>query len=128
MFSENADNFNENAAAAEGKTTRKPGPRAKRGAPDPTKTTTPPAPGEVLNPDSDVPPMNDAQLRSLLLSVDSDVPADAIAHFTASERQKSQDYGIKRQKFLAGTIAEIHVPAKPDCITKSETLPLQAVE
>jgi hypothetical protein len=125
--SENAKAVNERMAGAEVASTRKP--RAKK---DPNAHT--PAIHQVQNPDATEILTND-RLRQLLLTVERDVPVDAIALWTSSERSLAEAWGRARQKELAGEYEKLApeargkmVPAEPACVIKYATLPLKAEE
>lgn len=109
--SENAKNFDENAAAAEVKSTRKP--RAKKhpnaGVPEQL---------QVQNPDATEPPLDDPKLRQLLLQAERDVSVDAIARWTATERAIAESWARATVKKMLGTVGVL-VPAEPECVVTS---------
>lgn len=115
LESENTKAVNERMASAEVASTRKP--KGKKGK------TSIPGVGDVVNPDSDV-ALDDAGLRQLLLSCDHDVPVDAVARWSSSERDAAQRYGMAQQRKLAGE--KVDVPALPKAIKRDATLPLKA--
>lgn len=115
LESENAKAFDDRAAAAEVQSTRKP--KGRKGK------TQIPGVGDVMNPNSDV-ALDDAGLRQLLLSCDHDVPIDAVARWSSSERDAAQLYGMAQQRKLAGE--KVDVPALPKAIKRDATLPLKA--
>jgi hypothetical protein len=120
--SENTKAVNQRMADAEVSSTRKPGKKKDAIA----------GVGTVFNPDS-TELLDDAGLRQLLGSVDRDVPVDAIARFTSSERSLAEAWGRARQKEMTGQFdkltakeRKLAVPAEPECVQKSATLPLSA--
>lgn len=116
--SENTKQFNDNAAAAEVKSTRKP--RSKKGK------DFIPGVGDVANPDA-TEVLTDEKLRQLLLMVERDVPIDAIATWTSSDRSASETWARARQRELAGSAKpDETVPDEPACVKASATLPLTA--
>lgn len=100
--SENAEEFNERAAAAEIATTRKP----KRGR------------GKKSS--GDVPPTTPV-LRQLLLSIERDVPEEAIERWTSSERDAALNWAEARQKQIIGQINDVDVPDEPACVKRDAT-------
>lgn len=121
--SENSDNFDERAAAASAASTRKP--RAKR------KGRESAADAEVKastwNPDK-TEQLTDAKLRQLLLSVERDVPEDAVARWSSSERDAAQRWGEAEQRRLAGQVQAGAVPKEPKCVKRDATPALSAEE
>jgi len=117
---ENTAAFNERAAAAEVSSTRKPrqSKKDKAALAAQTETGIP-----VVNPVGA--PLTDDALRQLLLSVERDVPVDAIAQWTSSEREQAQRWGELRQKELIGAGEFTHVPSEPPCVVRSATPALQ---
>lgn len=118
--SANTKAFNERAASAEVATTKKPrASKKEKGLPRQE-----PGRGLVMNPDSGPPP-NDEQLRQLLLSVERDVPVDAFATWTSSERESSIVWAKAQQRKLLGALKEMEtVPLEPVCIAQSATPPM----
>jgi hypothetical protein len=116
--SENTKAFNDNSAAAEAKSTRKP--RAKKNSAEVLGV------GTVYNPDK-TELLDDAGLRQLLLTVERDVPVDAIARFTSSDRSLATAWAVMRQKSLLGSlkVKEV-VPPEPECVKTYATAPLSA--
>lgn len=69
-------------------------------------------------------PYTDAKVRDLLARVDRDVPVDAIATWTAGERDQAVRWGVaETHRLVTRTPHEI---AEPECVVKSATLPLKA--
>lgn len=118
-LSDNSKDFAERAASASAKSTRKP----KGGKKGDEVVAHNPGVGMVWNPDSTEPPLDDNGLRQLLLMVERDVPIDAIARWTSSERAAAQQWGSARQQELAGT-PKVKVPTEPPCLARDATLPL----
>lgn len=123
--SENTKAVNQRMADGEAATTRKPrGPKnANTGKPEAL---------HVLNPES-TELLTDDDLRQLLLIVERDVPVDAIAQWTSSERSLAETWARARQKEMLGqfdklTLAERKgaVPREPNVVKKAATLPLSA--
>lgn len=113
--SENVKRFDERAAAAEVASTRKPKPsRSRKSAADAE------AEANTWNPDKTIPPTTE-QIRQLLLSVERDVPVDAIGAWSSSERDAAQRWAEARQKELVGQLADKKVPREPECVLKAAT-------
>lgn len=74
-------------------------------------------PGEVWNPDSKVPP-TDEQLRKLCLAAGRDMPIDAIAQLTSSERQLVQTWAVAA---VNPDIKPNKRPAEPEVLKKHAT-------
>lgn len=74
-------------------------------------------PGEVWNPNSTTPP-TDEQLRKLCLQAGRDVPIDAIARWTSSERQQVQSWATITTN--PDVKPENH-PEEPDLLKKEAT-------
>lgn len=112
VASENTKNFDERAAAAEVASTRKNGRKPKsfvRGV------------GDVMNADATV-VLNDLQVRQLLLSVERDVPVEAIARWTSSERARVVTWGRAKQKKYAHSLKpDEKVPKEPKCVAEAAT-------
>ena len=123
-LSDNIKQVEERMAAAEVASTRKPRSK-KRGA------AFVPGVGDVANPDATEPVTDDA-LRQLLLTVDRDVPIDAIARWTSSEREMARRWAERelrrRVEFSHGKAVSPVMEAEPECVEKSATLPLKADE
>lgn len=123
--SENVKQFDERAAAAEVASTRKPKKGRKAKGPLPGQTGV-----EYVANEPGV-PLDDDELRQLLLSVERDVPVDAIARWTSSDRDAAQRWAEHRQKQLLqhanGEPVMENLP-EPECVEKSATLPLKADE
>lgn len=114
--SENTKAFADRSAAAETKSTRKP-----KKASDQK-----PGVGLVINPGA-TEVLDDNALRQLLGSVDRDVPPDAIARFTSSERSMAATWAIARQRELTRSLKpDETVPEEPACVSSTATLPLSA--
>jgi len=131
---ENVREFDEAAAHAEVTSTRKPNtngtngkhPKGKRGRGGKAPRQADTGVSVVVNEPGEQ--LDDAALRQLLLSVDRDVPIDAIALFTSSERDASQAWAEARQKEMIGQLDATKVPAEPNVVIKFATLPLKADE
>lgn len=117
--SENSKAFSERSAHAEVQSTRKPKGR-KGKAPRQADTGV----AVVVNEAGEQ--LDDAALRQLLLQVERDVPIDAIALFTSSERDASQAWANARLKEIVGQLDSTKVPREPECVIKMATLPLKA--
>jgi hypothetical protein len=111
--SENANDFADRAAAASAQSTRKP--KADNTVQFPEKGSEPAA---FRTPD---------EVRQLLLTVERDVPVEAIAAWSADEWQKAVNWATARQKELIGQ-ADAKVPREPKCVIKAATMPLKADE
>lgn len=85
-----------------------------------------PGVGDVVNADASE-PVTDDVLRQLLLSVGRDVPIDAIARWTSTERDGAARWATITQKQLIGQLKG-DAPDEPTCVQRDATLPLQAVE
>lgn len=123
--SENVKQFDERAAAAEVASTRKPRKGRKAKGPLPGQTGV-----EYVANEPGV-PLDDRGLRQLLLSVERDVPIDAIARWTSSDRDAAQRWAENEQHrlaSLAGGHRVVNAEPEPECIAKSATLPLKANE
>lgn len=120
--SENSKEFNERAAHAEVASTRRPKLSKKEKAALAAQAE---AGVPVVNADAGIPLTNDA-LRQLLLSVDRDVPIDAIARWTSSERESAQRWGEARQQEMVGQLDAATVPTEPACVLKDATPALSA--
>jgi hypothetical protein len=71
-------------------------------------------------------PLTDAKLRDLLARVDRDVPIDAIAAWTAGERDQAARWAVaETHRLITQNPNDI---AEPECVQKSATLPLKAEE
>ncbi len=119
--SENAARVDDEMRAASVASTRKPkskklGAAARR---QQTETGVP-----VANEAGD--PMTDDLLRQLLVSVDRDVPIDAIARWTSTERDAAQRWGQARQKEIVGQLEGATVPAEPPALLRDATPRLSA--
>jgi hypothetical protein len=119
--SENVAEFNENSAHAEVQSTRKP--KGRKGKP-PRQADT----GVAIVANEAGEPLDEAGLRQLLLSVDRDVPVDAIGIWTSSERDAAQRWGEARQKEMIGELSTDLVPREPEAVIRYATLPLKADE
>lgn len=123
--SENSKAAGERMAAAEVGSTRKPkGKGAKKNGKPPRQadigvSVVVNEPGEQLD---------DSALRQLLLSVERDLPIDAVALFTSSERDAAQAWANARLKEMVGQLDAATVPREPDVVIKFATLPLKADE
>lgn len=82
-------------------------------------------PNEVMNPGQTT-PLTDPELRKLLLSVDRDVPEDALALWTSSERDKAQYWAEKKLASMAGTPVPLEALVEPDAVLKYATPSLGA--
>lgn len=118
--SDNTKEFNARSAAAEGATTRKP-----KGKKKPKDFV--PGVGDVVNANATEVLDNDG-IRQLLLTVERDVPVDAIATWVSSERSLATDWAHARLKEMVGQLEDIFVPTEPACVIKAATLPLSAEE
>lgn len=119
--SENAKAFNDRAAAAEVQSTRKP--KGKKGrAPRQADTGV----ALVVNEPGDE--LTDEALRQLLLTVERDLPIDAIALMTSSERDAAQAWAVARQQEIVGTLESAKMPAEPAALLRYATPALQATE
>lgn len=74
-------------------------------------------PGEVVNPDKSTPP-DDETLRKILLRAGRDVPIDAIARWTSSERGKAQ---VWAEAAVDASIKPNKKPDEPDCLKRDAT-------
>ncbi len=74
-------------------------------------------PNEVVNPDKTKAP-TDEQTRKLLLAAGRDVPIDAIARWTASERDAAQKWA---EAAVDPKIKADKRPKEPDCVAKDGT-------
>jgi len=117
--SENVAEFNENAAHAEVQSTRKP--KGRKGKTPPQSET-----GVALVVNEPGEPLDDNALRQLLLMVERDVPIDALAILTSSEREASAAWAKARQQEMLGTLDSTAMPAEPACVIRYATLPLKA--
>ncbi len=115
---ENIKQANDRMAAAEVASTRKPKGKKKGAA-------FVPGVGEVANPDATEPVTNDS-LRQLLLSVERDVPIDAIALWSSSERDAAFYWATASQRAIVGQVTKNDVPEEPECVKRDATLPLTA--
>jgi hypothetical protein len=121
--SENSKAAGERMANAEVASTRKPKGKGKNGKP-PRQADT----GVAIVANEAGEPLDENALRQLLLSVDRDVPVDAIGIWTSSERDAAQRWGEARQKEMTGELATDLVPREPEAVIKYATLPLKADE
>ena len=126
--SENTKAVNQRMADAEVASTRKPKGRKGKGKEHI------PGVGTVINPDA-VELIGDDALRMLLGMVDRDVPVDAIAAWTSSERSQAVTWARARQQELLGRFAQLSeeeraemVPPEPACVQAAATLLLTAEE
>ena len=78
-----------------------------------------PGTGDVVNPDSTVPPA-DAALRSLLLSAGRDVPADALARWTSTERDAAQRWAEATTGITRLGMSK-DVPEEPEVLKREAT-------
>jgi hypothetical protein len=117
--SENVKQVDERMAAAEVASTRKP----KRGK---GKTPKQGDTGVAIVANEAGEPLDDDGLRQLLLSVERDVPIDAINLWTSSDRDAAQRWATARQKQLVGQAPDGAVPTEPECVANSATLPIMA--
>lgn len=84
--------------------------------------------GTVVNPDA-TEVVDDEVLRQLLLTVERDVPIDAIATWGSSDRSRAIEWAKARQLEILNSLkADERVPAEPACLLASATLPLSANE
>ncbi len=122
-LSDNSKQASERMAAASAGATRKPKTSKKKDA-DYTVLGTDP----VLNPDSNA-VLTDDQVRQLLLTVERDIPADAIPTWTSSERAAAIAWGRARQRELVGSLKpDEKMPAEPPVLLRSATPALKAEE
>ncbi len=115
---ENADRVDDRMRAASVASTRKPKKDKARELRIQAETGV-----EAANQAGDA--MTDENLRQLLLSVERDVPVDAIARWSSSERDGAQRWAHGRQKELMGH-ADAKVRAEPECVLRDATMPLSA--
>lgn len=87
--------------------------RRKKGRPAKNAGT----PGEVWNPNSTTPP-TDEQLRRLCMAAGRDVPVDAIARWTSSERQQVQTWAMAA---VNPDIKPAKRPEEPEILKKEAT-------
>lgn len=80
-------------------------------------------PEEVWNPDSTEPPTDD-QLRQLLLRAKRDVPVDAIARWTSTERAQAQRWATEVVTAVLKNTKPRATITEPACLKKDATLPL----
>jgi hypothetical protein len=66
-------------------------------------------------------PLTDPELRKLLLSVDRDVPEDALALWTSSERDRVQYWAERKLASMAGTPVALEDLVEPDTVLKYAT-------
>jgi len=116
--SENTKNVNDRMAAAEVASTRKP--RGKN------KDVGKPSMHQTQNPEATEPPLDNDQLRQLLLSVERDVPVDAIATWIRTERVEAEVWARARQREMLDGEGTAMLLVEPKCLKKSATLPLSA--
>jgi hypothetical protein len=121
LSNENVAEFNENSAHAEVQSTRNP--KGRKGKP-PRQADT----GVAIVANEAGEPLDEAGLRQLLLSVDRDVPVDAIGIWTSSERDAAQRWSEARQKEMIGELSTDLVPREPEAVIRYATLPLKADE
>jgi hypothetical protein len=114
--SENTAAFNERAAAAEVATTRKP--KSARGKGKPETAADAEAASQTWNPGK-TEPLTTPLLRQLLLSVERDVPEDAIERWTSSERDGAQRWAEARQQEILGQWPTDRMPREPECVIKA---------
>lgn len=115
--SENSKAFADRSAAAETRTTR----RGKK----PDGPAQVPGVGLVMNPNAVIEDITDDMVRQLLLTVERDVPIDAIARWTSSERSASIVWAKMQQKKLTSSLKPLEeMPAEPVVIKASATMPL----
>lgn len=134
--SENSKEFDERAAAASAKSTRTPSSAKKGATKEKGKAAAPAAAGSkkdntVKFPEQtaeSVAIVSEAAIRQLLLSVDRDVPVEAIGKWPLIDRAAAVTWAEARQKELLGQLADLKVPSEPACVIKSSTLPLKADE
>jgi hypothetical protein len=69
-------------------------------------------------------PLTDENLRQLLLSVERDVPIDAIKKWTSGERDGAQRWAEARQKELVGQLESGTIGVEPKCVIAAATPPL----
>lgn len=120
--SENAKQFDQRAASAEVASTRKP--RASRNPKKGATAADAEVQSQTWNIDKTV-AMTTPVLRQLLLSVERDVPEDAIEAWISSERDAAQRWAEARQKEILGQLAEANVPTEPPCVIKASNGSLQ---
>lgn len=114
--SENSKAFGERVAASGVASTRKPKGKGKKK--DPTQM---PGVGLVANPDA-TEVLDDEALRQLLLSVERDVPIDALGRFTSSERSLATRWAMMRQRELIDALKpDERMPSEPPCLLASAT-------
>ncbi len=118
--SENSKTANERMAAAEVASTRKP--KGKKKGKDFI-----PGVGDVVNADA-TEPLTDENIRQLLLSVERDVPIDAIAAWASTERDDAARWAMATQKLHTGQAKKADVPKEPECVKRCATLPLKVDE
>jgi len=121
-LSNNAREVDDRMAAAEVASTRKPKNGKKSKAPKQGDT------GVAIVANEPGEPMTDAALRQLLLSVERDVPVDAINLWTSSDRNVARAWAEARQKEIVAGYHATSEFAEPECVAKSATLPLKADE
>lgn len=113
----NASEVDERMAAASSASTRKAKGKKKDHVP---------GVGTVVNPEP-VEELTDDNMRQLLGSVGRDVPVEAIARWTSSEREMAQRWAKVRQQEIVGSLPELaKVPAEPPCVLRDATPALDA--
>ncbi len=110
-----AESFNERAAAAEVASTRKP--RQRKGK------DFIPGVGDVANPEATRPPVDDT-LRQLLAQAGQDVPVDAIARWTSTQRDAAQRWASAACRAHSGDLAADAVPRIPKHVEAAASAPL----
>lgn len=120
--SANTKAANERMASAEVASTRAPKGRGSKKGKDFI-----PGVGDVANPDA-TEPLTDDNLRQLLLSVERDIPIDAISAWASTERDDAARWAMATQKLHIGEIKKSDVPKEPACVKRNATLPLKADE
>lgn len=120
-LSDNIKQVDERMADAEVASTRKP----KRGK---GKTPKQGDTGVAIVANEAGEPLDDDGLRQLLLSVERDVPIDAINLWTSSDRDAAQRWAEAALRFRVGQLPRSELPTEPECVIKSATRGLGADE
>ncbi len=74
-------------------------------------------PGETMNPGKAT-PVDDEVLRKLLLAAGRDVPVDAVARWTSTERDKAQAWA---EAAVDKSVKPENRPTEPECVQKDAT-------
>lgn len=77
-------------------------------------------PNEVMNPDKTAAPTDD-QLRAILLAAGRDVPVDAIATWTSTERDTAQRWAAAKADVKSGVARKLDDLIEPDHVQRSAT-------